>query len=271
MQVARPQVPHAGLLGVVFAGEAKAAGHAGLIAILAKRRVIRRAHHGAAAVDQIAHRTQPVGQEVITRAGGVDLRQRAGAVEIALVAVIDQQRQFRHAIPEQVLRRAADGGADPHAHSVVGIVDRLAVYGGAGQAVGPVPGVAVSAGSNQVAVGVVAVPRRPIGEQLTSIIIAVICRYSVERLREPITVCIITVSRRVTIGIGSVGQAVEDIKRVTHGARIARHRRAVAISIECIVGKEQITARSVVADVGQPSGIVIAIAAVDAIAAIQTG
>jgi hypothetical protein len=37
------------------------------------------------------HRTQPIGQEVITRAGGVDLRQRAGAVEIALAAVVNQQ------------------------------------------------------------------------------------------------------------------------------------------------------------------------------------
>jgi hypothetical protein len=55
IQIARLQVPKAGLLGVVLAGEAKAAGHTALGADVAKDAIVGRARRGAAAVYQATH------------------------------------------------------------------------------------------------------------------------------------------------------------------------------------------------------------------------
>ncbi len=89
VQIACTQVPHARLLGIVLAAETKAAGHAALGAVIAKRGVIGRANRCTTAVDDRAHRAQAVAQQIIACAGWINLRQWPRTVDVALAAVVN--------------------------------------------------------------------------------------------------------------------------------------------------------------------------------------
>ncbi|MCB0104899.1 MAG: hypothetical protein KDE53_03305 [Caldilineaceae bacterium] len=81
----------------------------------------------AGTIRHAPHRTKAIAQQIVAVARGINLGHGTDAVEIGIAAVINQLRERRCAVPEEVIGAAVDRCPHPHIHGIVAVGGRLTV------------------------------------------------------------------------------------------------------------------------------------------------
>jgi len=137
-------------------------------------------------------------------------RYEAEAVDVAVVAVIQDDRYAGAYVPIVVLHHAVDGSAHPEPVAVIRVRAGHATDHSAGQPVGGVPAEAVGAAAREVAVVVVAVARALDGAEAVGGVVGVV----VAILGQPVADGVVGVGVGLGPGVGDARQAVEVVVAV---------------------------------------------------------